>query len=78
VKCTVTYAGARAKAARATWKLSRHKRAVAHGVAAIRHGRLAVDLTHASGVRRGNYVLTITVRRRHKPATTIRESVRIG
>jgi hypothetical protein len=74
----VKYSKAPAKQARATWKLSRRKQTVAHGAAAIRHGRLAVNLTRLSGVRRGNYVLTITVRRPHEPATTIRQSVRIG
>jgi hypothetical protein len=55
----VRLASAHAKSAR--WRLARGGRTVAHGVAPVRGGRLAVDLAGLAGVRPGTYRLTVTV-----------------
>jgi hypothetical protein len=72
VTCTVNQTGASRKSSPASWRIARGKRTVAHGAKTIRQGRLALDLAHLVGVRRGRYVLTVKI-----GATVVRQAIRV-
>lgn len=55
VTCRVKSTAGLARAARASWQLARGGRTVAHGVAYLHSGRIAIDLAHTRGVRPGRY-----------------------
>jgi Tol biopolymer transport system component len=72
VTCTVKQSGAAHKSSRAKWSLARGTRTVARGVTTVRRGRIALDLAHLRGVRRGRYVLTLKI-----GSTVVREVVHV-
>jgi FG-GAP-like repeat len=72
VTCTVKQSGAERKSSRASWRLARGKRTVAHGTTTVRRGRLALDLARLRGVRHGRYVLTLKI-----GSTVVREVVHV-